>query len=346
MKPVVGGRVGQRFVTAGALLLSLVGSSVRADDPDPKALAWMQSVLDAWQTTALRDLRVPLQSPPWIIFYDDSTAWHLNPDTAGLPKHTSSKATLRYAKRRYTLVRVVNDGKLWVPDREPLPLVPRSVTMVNSKGQKPFTILPLPRLFRRAAPPDEAAELNKAFLGAAVHELTHTRQLVGYGKRLDDLRARFRLPETVDDNIIQERYGEDTVYAAILAEERAALNEAVFAKNAVEAKSQLGIALESADLRKKTFFDGDNAGLSELEDFFLVLEGAGMWAQYQQARRVAPPSEPWQRTLSLLMNRTQSWSQGEGLALFVLLDRYRPNWQATFIAPTFPSIFATLRQVR
>jgi hypothetical protein len=45
----------------------------------------------------------------------------------------------------------------------------------------------------------------------------------------------------------------------------------------------------------------------------------------------------------MLMNRTASWSQGEGLALFVLLDRFRPNWQATFMAPGFPSPFATLK---
>jgi hypothetical protein len=345
MKRAAGGRAG-RLVTAGTLMLSLAGISVRADDPDPRTLAWMQSVLDAWQTTARRDLHVPLQSPPWIIFYDDSTAWHLNPDTTHLPSHTTSKATLRYANRRYPLARIVNDGRLWVPDRESLPLTPRSATMVHSNGQTPYTILPLPRLFRRAAPPDEARELDKAFLAAAVHELTHTRHLVGYGKRLEQLRARYRLPETFDDNLIQERYDEDTIYTSILAEERTALNNAVFAKTPGEAKTELRIALATAELRKKTFFDGDNAGFSELDDFYLVLEGVAMWAQYQHARRAAPPSEPWQRTLSLLLNRTQSWSQGEGLALFVLLDRFRPNWQATFMAETFPSPFDELRQVR
>jgi hypothetical protein len=346
MKRNAGGRAGQRLVTAGTLMLSLVGIGVRTDDPDRRTLAWMQSVLDAWQTTTRRDLHVPPQSPPWIIFYDDSSAWHLNPDTAGLPSHTKSKATLRYANRRYTLTRVANDGKLWVPGRDPLPLKPRSVTMVDSNGQKPFTILPLPRLFQRLAPTDQVSDLDKAFLGAAMHELTHTRHLVGYGKRLEQLRARYRLPETFDDNIIQERYAEDTVYAAIFAEERTALNDALFAKTPGEAKSALGIALATAELRKKTFFDNENAGFSELEDFYLVLEGAGMWAEYQHARRVAPASETWQRTLGLMMNRTRSWSQGEGLALFVLLDRFRPNWQASFMSETFPSIFATLREVR
>lgn len=353
------GRVGHALLSrraihrvAGAcgIVLSVLLVSARSarpvaagEDPDPRTLAWMQSVLDAWQSTARRDLRVPLQSPPWIIFYDDSVAWHLNPDGARLPGHTTGEATLRYANSRFTLARVANDGKLWVPDRDALPLAPRSVSMVYANGQKPFTILPLPRLFRRMAPPEESDELDKAFLGAAMHELTHTRHLVGYGRRLEQLRARYRLPQTFDDNLLQERYAEDTVYAAILAEERTALAEAVFATTTAAAKTQLRTALAAAELRKRTFFDGDDAGLSELDDFFLVLEGAGMWAQYQHSRRAAPPSEPWQRTLGLLLNRTRSWSQGEGLALFVLLDRFRPNWQATFMAATFPSPFAALR---
>src|SRR5262245_8849819 len=264
MKHNAGGRAGRRFLTAGTLMLSLGSISVRTEEPDPRTLKWMQSVLDAWQLTARRDLRIPLQSPPWIIFYDDSTAWHLNPDTTRLPSHTSTKATLRYANRRYTLARVVNDGKLWVPDRDSLPLAPRSVTMVHSNGQKTFTILPLPRLFRRVAAADESSdELDKAFLGAAVHELTHTRHLVGYGRRLEQLRARYRLPETFDDNLIQERYGEDTIYTSIFAEERTALNNALFAKTPAEAKTELRIALSAAELRKKTFFDGDSAGFSE-----------------------------------------------------------------------------------
>jgi hypothetical protein len=339
----------RRLRGAAALMLSffIIGARgprlARVDDPDPRTLAWMQSVLDAWQTTTRRDLRVPPQSPPWIIFYDDSTAWHLNPDSARLPSHTTGKASLRFANSRYTLARVANDGKLWVPGRDALPLAPRSVTMVHSNGQKPFTILPLPRLYRRLAPADESDELDKAFLSAAIHELTHTRHLVGYGKRLEQLRARYRLPETLDDNLIQERYAEDTAYTAILAEERTALTEAVFAKTPAAAKAELRKALAAAELRKKTFFEGDNAWLSELDDFFLVLEGAGMWAQYQHARRAAPPGEPWQRTLGLLLNRTRSWSQGEGLTLFVLLDRFRPNWQATFMAATLPSPFAALR---
>src|SRR5262245_60414158 len=134
-----GGRAGRRFVTAGTLMLSLVSVSVRTEDPDPRTLKWMQSVLDAWQVNARRDVHTALQSPPWIYVYDASTAWHLNPDTTRLPSHTSTKATLRYANRRYTLARVANDRKLWVPDRDSLPLTPRSVTMVHSNGQKTFT---------------------------------------------------------------------------------------------------------------------------------------------------------------------------------------------------------------
>jgi hypothetical protein len=36
------------------------------------------------------------------------------------------------------------------------------------------------------------------------------------------------------------------------------------------------------------------------------------------------------------------WVQEEGFALFVLIDRLVPNWQARLLAADFPSPFAVL----
>jgi hypothetical protein len=44
-----------------------------------------------------------------------------------------------------------------------------------------------------------------------------------------------------------------------------------------------------------------------------------------------------------LLSRNTDWVQEEGLVLFVLIDRFVPDWQSRFLAPGFPSPFAVLR---
>jgi hypothetical protein len=69
-----------------------------------------------------------------------------------------------------------------------------------------------------------------------------------------------------------------------------------------------------------------------------------MWAQYRTARQRAPAAEDWLQTLAVLSARSDSWSQKEGLGLFLLIDRLVPGWQRRFFAADFPSPFSVLRE--
>src|SRR2546426_6242281 len=65
---------------------------VQAAEPelDQQTLAWIQDVLDNWERACRRDLHVSAEPLPWIIFYDDIQALHLNPDERLLPPHKVS----------------------------------------------------------------------------------------------------------------------------------------------------------------------------------------------------------------------------------------------------------------
>jgi hypothetical protein len=41
---------------------------------DQPTLVWMQAVLDNWEAVCRRDLRIPAEPLPWIIFYDEDTS--------------------------------------------------------------------------------------------------------------------------------------------------------------------------------------------------------------------------------------------------------------------------------
>jgi len=226
--PSVSVRLASRFADVCRILLACTllatGTHAAQQKLDKPTLAWMQTVLDNWEVICRRDLCIPVEPLPWIIFYDESRAWHLKPEKRLLPPSEISSHSLQFAGRTYPLVRMAHkDGKLWVPDREPIPVdfaKPPAVAMPYDQERKAFFTIPLPALFHKLAGPDHARNLDELFLGEAAHELTHTRHLVYAMPQIKRLRARYKLPESFDDNIIQQEFRTNEEYKRLYDEER------------------------------------------------------------------------------------------------------------------------------
>ena len=332
-------------VTCAVLATGVDAGQQKLDQP---TLDWMQAVLDNWQAVCRRDLRISAQPLPWIIFYDEDAAWHLHPETRLLPPHEVSTHALRFAGKAYPLVRAVHqNGKVWVPDREPLPVDaahPRMAAMPYDSDRHSFFIAPLPGVFHRLGGPDQARNLDELFLGAAAHELTHTRQLVYAIAKINRLRLRYKLPEHLDDNIIEREFGAHDEYKRLHEEEGEQLTRALRARNLDDTRRAAEQVVLVSQKRKERFFVGDKEGYSNLEDIFLAMEGLAMWVQYRTARERAPSGEDWLTTFIKLGERADAWSQADGLALLVLIERLAPGWHARFLVPDFPSPFTVLRE--
>jgi hypothetical protein len=311
-------------------------------------LDWMQAVLNNWEAVCRRDLRIPAQPLAWIIFYDEGQAWHLNPQTLLLPPHEVSTRSLRFTGKAYPLLRVAHqNGRVWVPGRESLAVdvaKPRVAAMPYDGDRNSFFIAPLPGLFHRLAGPDQARNLDELFLGAAAHELTHTRHLVHAMAQIRQLRLRYKLPEHLDDNIIQREFEANDEYKRLYDAEREVLTRAILATDLDDVRRAAEQVLLLSQRRKERFFVGDKDGYSDLEDIFLAMEGLAMWVHYRTARERASSGEDWLKTFIMLSERSDAWSQEDGLALFVVIERLAPGWHARFLAPDFPSPFAVLRE--
>jgi hypothetical protein len=337
---------------ASCILLVSVALAAGADAAqrtlDQPTLAWMQAVLDSWEAICRRDLRIDAEPLPWIIFYDEDSAWQLQPEKGWLPPHEVSPHSVRFLGADYPLVRVPHrGGKLWVPDRESLPVEAARLhvaTMPYDDERKSFFVAPLPALFHKLAGEDQARHLDELFLGVAIHELTHTRHHPYAMPHIARLRLRYRLPDSFDDNVIQQQFGSDDEYKAMYEAERSAFTRAILSSNLDECRRAVREALLLTQKRKDRFFVGDKEGYSGLEDIFLAMEGLAMWAQYRTARERAPSGEDWRQTLKTLAERRDAWSQEEGLGLFLLIDRLLPGWQARVLTADFTLPFAMLRE--
>ena len=331
-----------------ALLVgAMLAIRVQADEvkPDAEAVRWMQTALDRWEDVCRRHLRLPVESLAWVIFYDDNYAWHVSAEKDLLPAHETATVTLNFAGQPRELIRVAHKQGLWVPEREEaLPLKADLSAMPYADDQKAFCIIPLPAMFHKLEGLGTAAEMDEFFLGIAQHELTHTRQFPFLMADIKRLSKRYPVPEHLDDNLLEDTFGKDKVYAQHFNREMNILGEAYMAGTPAQGRRDLARALTMIHQRRARYFVGKRKVYAPLEEIFLTLEGAGMWAHFQMAREHAPAGETMQTTLMNLARRMNAWSQVESLALFLLIDRLVPNWQARFFAPHPPSPFAVLRE--
>jgi hypothetical protein len=316
---------------------------------DAPSRAWLQRILDSWATVTRVNLRISPEPVPWLIAYDERHAWHLNPDESLLPaRRRVSATTVSFNGREYALHVISDEGSVWLPAGPPIEVgdgkPPRVFSMPYGDGRRAFAAIALPSLLRRVAENNDLEDLEGFFLGVAGHELVHTRQLGDVMQRITRLRERYTVPAGTTDNIIQETYKSNPEYVALYSRERDALFQAAseLDTNPDSARRLVSEALALAEKRRATFFTGDHAVYTELDDIFLVLEGIGEWVHLQIARANAPKDEPWPKTAMAVLKGNTDWVQEEGFALFVLIDQLVPNWQTRFLAADFPSPFAVL----
>ncbi|HTE25727.1 hypothetical protein [Flavitalea sp.] len=93
-------------------------------------ILWIKKVLDNWNYVCLNELNIEVNTLPWIIFYDSSSAWHLNADENMLPSFEKTPDSVVFAGISYQLIRIAHTESIWVPDREPIPLASSLVTTI------------------------------------------------------------------------------------------------------------------------------------------------------------------------------------------------------------------------
>jgi hypothetical protein len=329
-----------------ALCLALASAPSAAQRIDAANLAWMQDTLARWEQACREDLRIPPQPLPWIVFFDESRAWHVSPEIKRLPPHRRTRHSLRFSRARYRIYEVDNaGGALWLPDRNPIPIKAQGFAVPYDRDTKTLFLLAVPSLQAKAAGVPWTADLAVFFAGSALHELAHTRQLPHIMPLLRQWQSRHKSPRSIDDNLIENTFSSHPEFVALRAEAGKHLTAAVLATEDAAAKAAARNALAAIRALHRRFFTGEYQGWNELEEIFLTLEGAAMMVQFQYSRRLAP-QEDWRQTLGLLMQRSDSWSQSDGLALFLLIARFDPQWPARFFANAAPpSPLAVLDQL-
>jgi hypothetical protein len=268
---------------------------------------WLENALlqSRWAEQAF--LALAPQPLPTIVAIDDRCTYLLEDGRVSSPIRTQA-----------------HGGSATLPDGREVDVGPISFASHEAGG---FFAMSLPSVWRAAGVTSELG-LERLMDGVLLHELLHVRQSALANAALArPTEASGIADDLLDDDIIQRQFGSDPAYATAWAEERDLLFAAAAAPDDDAARQLAAAALERMRSRRARWLNGANAPFAELDDIFLSMEGMGQWLAYRALRSPEGGGVSADQALSAIRRGGRQWSQDQGLALLLTVDRLLPDWQ-------------------
>lgn len=304
---------------------------------------WTQRFIDGWVLVS-RELRFEPEPLPWIVLFDASCTWHLNPGEAGSATGEPLATSFSLAGKPVPVRGLPHGGKVRLPNGSEIPAeIMAAAFPVGESASDAFFALASISLWRSHPQASKDLELEERILSAALHEIVHTRQLPNAVRRLEALRQQYEIPEGLSDDTIEERFKSVPGFREAFEAERDLFYQAVRETDAARRRELIAQGLAKARERRARFFTGPNAGFAAVEDVFLNMEGAAEWARLKYHQKMRKPGlEDDAAIIAFLRGKENTWSQDEGFALVLLLDQERPGWQERVVSAEHAALFELL----
>lgn len=138
------------------------------------------------------------------------------------------------------------------------------------------------------------------------------------------------MPDSFNDDSIQTQFEADREFAASVARETDLLFAAAAAADVAETRKLAREARSLMRSRQARWFQGKRAYLGEAEDIWLSMEGSGQWLAYRWLTDPRGGAVPPGIALPEFARRGKWWSQKQGIALLLALERLAPTgWEAS-----------------
>jgi hypothetical protein len=186
--------------------------------------------------------------------------------------------------------------------------------------------------------------LDERIASVVSHEIIHTRQLPDLRREIGKLAERMTLPQPVDDSVIEREFGDGDSFRLAYGRERDLLYDAALERDDSLARRRAAHAMELLRARRARYFTGPRAGYGRLEDLFLNLEGVAEWVRFRLHRERPGPWKSDAEIVDFIRGRSNEWAQDEGLALYLLIERFVPDWRSTLLGPDLESPVAALER--
>jgi hypothetical protein len=273
----------------------------------PADRAWIDRTMDAWNHTSRDITGIGRVKRITAVLFDDRCEVLSRTAMNGGPKSWTARA--------FT-------GQVPLPNGEKIPPGVISFAMGDEKSGENFFVMSTPSVWRAANKSANGLESLELLMTAVVlHEATHVAQMPTYGQRIGRLAEAHKLPEDFNDDTIQKRFEGERDFKDSVSRETDLLLAAATARDDSTAIRLAGDARNLMKARQARWYTGADGYLAEAEDVFLTLEGSAQWAAYQWLVDPRGGAADPRLAFGSFAWHGKWWSQNEGFALFMALDR-------------------------
>ena len=282
----------------------------------PSDAAWIEQAVRNWKMAEGQVLHLAPAPLPTIVAIDERCTY-----LAASPEGE----VMDWKASPHSQSVVLPDGK-----RVPLGLISFAAPIGNG-GATGYFAMSLPSMWH-ARKVESTLGIEPLVDGVFLHEMTHTRQFYFVNPALDTLTKRYGLPDDIGDDSLQEAFSKNKGYVAEYERERDLLYAAAVSPSDDEARRLTKEALAAMRSRRERWFHGENEKWRDLDEIFLTMEGLGQWVMYSWYTGPSGLHLSRESAINFVRRKRQWWTQDEGLAVFLVVDRLVPNWQSLAFA--------------
>jgi len=224
-------------------------------------------------------------------------------------------------------------GTIQLPDGKSVPVGPVSFAAPDPAGgdRAAFFVMTVPSVWRAKGVKSDLG-LETLMDGVLLHEMTHTRQFQAVAPIFAKLTQKYGVPDDTSDDSLQEKYSKNADYVRDYEAERDLLYAAADAPTDAEARKLAAQALARMKERRAKWFTGADEKWAPIDDVFLTMEGLGQWVIHAWFTSPLGPKLDPATAQREVRRKRKWWTQDEGLALFLVIDRLLPGWQSRAFA--------------
>jgi hypothetical protein len=310
-----------------AALCALAALSAHAQcQPSNADREWAEGALRQWRLVEKDALKLAPAPYPKVVMFDAHCTAVVTPTPNG----------------KFTWQGTPHTGAATLPDGKTVAVGPVSFAAPDPGGRNAaYFVMSLPSVWR-ARGVKSGLGLDTLMDAVLLHEMAHTRQYLVISPVMDRLTAQYKLPDDISDDSLQEAYGNNPDYVRSYETERDLLYAAAAAPTDAQARALAAQALANMRARRERWFKGAEEKWLGLDEVFLTMEGLGQWAAYWWF--VSPEGLKLDPAVAQREMRRggKHWTQEEGLALFLVVDRLVPNWQSRVFDANQPALAEAL----
>ena len=274
----------------------------------------------AWSLLYKDIYKIDKIHPVQFVFFDETYVYSTSSVT--IPKGESIKG-YNLLNLKLNWKKKPHHNSLTLPNKKTIPVGIISFASEAPLDQKSFFVMPLPSFWKKAGVESKELGLDNLITGVFIHEFSHTQQMQNFGKIITQLEKQNNFGVPFNDDMVQAIFSENKDYLDLYQSEINTLYNSIRDKELNTEQLIKGLALIND--RQTKYFKDQYQGLKEIDDIFLTMEGMGQYSMYLWL--IHPKGAKMDKNIALdgVRRNKKWWSQEEGLALFLILERLKAS---------------------